>query len=628
MFQIAKAQGIRFMKNNNAETDPSRYRLESSALGTELQLISEKCINCKLCQKECKFLRQYGKPKEIADSYDPNSRATQSMAFECCLCQLCLAVCPVDINPSNMFLEMRREAVRQGNGVYPEHAAILAYERRGTSKKYTYYGLPEGCHTILFPGCNLPGTRPDKTKKLFKYMCQHIPSLGIVLDCCTKPSHDLGREAHFGSMFGEMKTFLINNGIKKVFVACPNCYKIFKNYGGDLTVQTVYEFISGNGFPIKKNINGSATIHDPCSLRFEEPIQSAIRDIVNRQGIAVNEMVHSGKKTLCCGEGGSVGFISPEISNKWSDIRKTEANGNRAVTYCGGCTDKLGKKIPTTHILDLLFEPQAALSGKVKASKAPLTYLNRLRLKNHFKKTINTAVTRERTFCSEKYNRKRGTVVRSLFLLLIIAAIILVRMTGAGQYLEQETLRQLVKGYGTLAPIVYMLIYTMAPALFLPGLPITIVGGILFGPFWGVVYTITGATLGACVAFLVSRYIAADWVASKLISPRWQHLDQGVERHGWKIVAFTRLIPLFPFNLLNYAFGLTRIKFSHYAVTTFICMLPACIAFIVFSSSLLDGLKGKISPAFIVGFLLIALVSLIPFFCKRYKIKKEISDSL
>lgn len=616
------------MERDSAETDNSRYRTQTSSLGTELQLISEKCINCRLCQEECEFLRHYGKPKEIADSYDPNSREGQSMPFECSLCQLCSAVCPVDINPANMFLEMRREAVRQGNGDYPEHGRILGYERRGVSRRYSWYGLPEGCNTILFPGCNLPGTRPNKTIKLFEYMSQHIPFLGIVLDCCTKPSHDLGREAYFHSMFGEMRTFLVNSGIKKVFAACPNCYNIFKYYGGDLTVKTVYEFISGNGFPTNIDINNTVTIHDPCSLRFEEPIQSAVRNIVTRQGIAINEMVHSGKKTLCCGEGGSVGFVSPEISKKWGGLRKQEANGTRTITYCGGCTSQLEKKIPTTHILDLLFEPESAMSGKVKASKAPMTYVNRLRLKDHFKKAISSTLSRERTFTSEENSRKGRTVVRALFLLLIIAAIISARLTGASHYLEQETLRQLVQEYSALAPIIYMLIYTIAPALFLPGLPITIAGGILFGPFWGVVYTIIGATTGACVAFLVSRYIARDWIASKLRSPRWQRLDRRVERNGWKVVAFTRLIPLFPFNLLNYAFGLTKIKFAHYAATTFICMLPACVAFIVFSSSLPDILKGNMSPAFIAGLFLIVLVCLIPFFYRRYKSKKGVPDPL
>ncbi len=174
----------------------------------------------------------------------------------------------------------------------------------------------------------------------------------------------------------------------------------------------------------------------------------------------------------------------------------------------------------------------------------------------------------------------------------------------------------------------YMLLYTVAPVLFLPGLPITLAGGILFGPFWGVVYTITSSTAGACLAFLVSRYVARDWVASKLKGPRWRRLDGGVERQGWKVVAFTRLIPVFPFNLLNYAFGLTKVKFLHYAVATFFFMLPACIAYIVFSSSLLDILRGKISPTFVAGLLLVVAVSLIPVLYNRYKEKKGTEDPL
>jgi uncharacterized membrane protein YdjX (TVP38/TMEM64 family) len=88
------------------------------------------------------------------------------------------------------------------------------------------------------------------------------------------------------------------------------------------------------------------------------------------------------------------------------------------------------------------------------------------------------------------------------------------------------------------------------------------------------------------------------------------------------VVAFTRLVPLFPFNLLNYAFGLTKIGFLPYAVTTFFCMLPACIAYIVFSSSLLDLLRGKASPALIGGIVLLVAVSLIPALVKRFSRRK------
>ncbi|MFA4920020.1 MAG: VTT domain-containing protein [Thermodesulfovibrionales bacterium] len=609
------------------EAHASKERI-SSSLWKELETVSQKCINCKLCQKECEFLRRYGKPKEIADSYNPGDKKHQAMPFECSLCRLCAAVCPVKINPADMFLEMRREAVRQGNGDYPEHAGILGYEKRGTSKRYTYYALPVGCDTVFFPGCTLPGTHPDKVIKLYEHMKKTIPSLGIVLDCCTKPSHDLGRDNYFNSMFKEMKDFLTVNGIQNILVACPNCYKVFRKYGGKLSVKTVYEFIAENGLPDTGKAEGVIAIHDPCALRFEESVHSAIRNIATKKNLIIEEMPHARGKTLCCGEGGSVGFLSPDLAGNWGLLRKKETNGNRILTYCAGCANYLNSITPTSHIVDLIFEPEITLAGREKVAKAPITYMNRLKLKKHFQKSVHAPVTRERTFSAGEDTGRKGFLKRSLFLLFIIAAILTVRFTGITNYLEQDALRQWIQGYGILAPVVYMLIYTIAPALFLPGLPITIAGGILFGPFWGVIYTITSATLGACVAFLVSRYIARDWIEHKLRGPKWRRLDEGVENHGWKIVAFTRLIPLFPFNLLNYAFGLTKIKFLHYAITTFICMLPACIAFIVFSSSFLDLLKGKISPTLIIGFGLIILVSLIPLFYRKYKAKKGLTDPI
>src|SRR3990172_7691178 len=137
-------------------------RLVRASLEKELKIVSEKCIECKLCVKECAFFRKYGTPKEIADSYNPADKDHLSMPFECSLCRLCAAVCPVNIDPSRMFLELRRENVKRGGGDYPEHSVLLAYERRGTSRLYTHYAIPIGCDTVFFPGCALSGTRPDK----------------------------------------------------------------------------------------------------------------------------------------------------------------------------------------------------------------------------------------------------------------------------------------------------------------------------------------------------------------------------------------------------------------------------------------------------------------------------------
>jgi len=93
-----------------------------------------------------------------------------------------------------------------------------------------------------------------------------------------------------------------------------------------------------------------------------------------------------------------VGFVTLNYAKKWGALRKDETNGNRIITYCAGCANFLGGITPTGHIVDLLFQPEATMAGQVKVSKAPLTYLNRLKLKKRFKKSVDAAITRERTF--------------------------------------------------------------------------------------------------------------------------------------------------------------------------------------------------------------------------------------
>jgi uncharacterized membrane protein YdjX (TVP38/TMEM64 family) len=312
-------------------------------------------------------------------------------------------------------------------------------------------------------------------------------------------------------------------------------------------------------------------------------------------------------------------MLSPDLAASWGALRKKEAGGRRIITYCAGCVQALGSHTPTNHLVDVLFAPEQTLAGRKKGAGAPLTYLNRLLLKRDFKRKEGFVVIRERTFTVEQDKPKKRSWKSLLFLALLVAAVAGVHLSGAAQYLQQEKLQALIASYGALAPAIYILIYALAPVLFLPGLPITIAGGIAFGPVWGVVYTIIGSTIGASLAFLVARYAARDWVASKLTGPKWEKLDSEVAQHGWKVVAFTRLIPAFPFNLLNYAFGLTKVSFVQYAVTSFFCMLPACIAFIVFSSSLLGLIKGNVSPTALLGIGLIVLVSLLPVAYRKFK---------
>jgi uncharacterized membrane protein YdjX (TVP38/TMEM64 family)/rhodanese-related sulfurtransferase len=164
----------------------------------------------------------------------------------------------------------------------------------------------------------------------------------------------------------------------------------------------------------------------------------------------------------------------------------------------------------------------------------------------------------------------------------VVLAFVLVAGIALGlvyrEQLDLEALRGLIASVGTAGPLLFMVLYAAGTVLFLPGSLLTLAGGALFGPAWGTFYNLTGATLGAVLAFLVARYLAAEWVQARA-GGLLGRLVRGVEVEGWRFVAFTRLVPLFPFNLLNYALGLTRIPFLHYLVATGLCMLPGAIAY-------------------------------------------------
>ncbi|MBX5452493.1 MAG: VTT domain-containing protein [Acidobacteriia bacterium] len=157
---------------------------------------------------------------------------------------------------------------------------------------------------------------------------------------------------------------------------------------------------------------------------------------------------------------------------------------------------------------------------------------------------------------------------------------------------EPAALNAWLRRLGIFAPAVFIALYGVGTVVFLPGWVFSLVGGALFGPLWGALIDLIGATLGATLAFLTARYLAGDWVAKKA-PERLKPFFTGVEAEGWRFVALLRLIPLFPFNLTNYVLGLTKIGLVPYVVTSFICMAPGAIAYTWLGYSGREALAGN-----------------------------------
>jgi uncharacterized membrane protein YdjX (TVP38/TMEM64 family) len=141
-----------------------------------------------------------------------------------------------------------------------------------------------------------------------------------------------------------------------------------------------------------------------------------------------------------------------------------------------------------------------------------------------------------------------------------------------------------VKNLGSLGPIAFVIIYNLATIFFIPGSVLTLGGGVLFGVFWGSIYVFIAATFGAIFAFLIGRYLSRDWVYKQIEKyPKFQAIDRAVAREGWKIVLLTRLSPLFPFNLLNYALGITQVSLKDYIFGS-IGMFPGTVMYVYIGS--------------------------------------------
>ena len=197
----------------------------------------------------------------------------------------------------------------------------------------------------------------------------------------------------------------------------------------------------------------------------------------------------------------------------------------------------------------------------------------------------------------------RAAGLRLVLVIVIVGAgIAAARWLGVGE--QVGALRGWIEGLGSLGPVVYAGIYAAAVVAAVPGSVLSFGAGALFGAGVGIVVVSVGATLGASLAFLVARYVGRDAIVARFSHKEgFQRLERMTEERGAMIVALTRLIPLFPFNLLNYGFGLTRVRFGTYVFWSWLCMLPGIVVFVAGTDAVVQFLMGGRVPGIVLAVL-------------------------
>lgn len=564
------------------------------------------CNACAKCQKVCQFLGTHGKPDEILKKDDDT-------VFECTNCRACTIVCPFKLSPSDAIYTKKTTLLQSGNVSERVKNALnssRAFAYRGHKFPFSHYTK---CETAFWPGCGLAGVSPEIVKSSVKSLSKRLDKpVGLILDCCFDPCYQIGDVMTVKDACSEIQKRLEACGVKEVITGCGNCTKILSMYLQGIKVRHILEVLQKDDL---SDLPQDITLHNPCpSFRFEG-LQGKTKDIIS----AKSNMANSNTLPNCCGLGGGLHHLNTDLSdafakkaisvnphtdnviedNKKASDTKNTNTPQTILTYCMGCKSKFinqGQK--AYHVLE-------TLPGVKRLEDVPSSlkkYINRISLS-----------------ASSKINLKKVSL-----LIVLVTVIILTTKFRAEGYISVDSIIKFIESNRVLAPALFIAFYAIAPTVFIPSLALTLGAGFIWGPIWGSLFAITGATIGATVPFLLSRYIMGDWVKRRFSEERWHALNTKVNTHGWKAVAFTRIVPIFPYPVLNYLFGITPIPLIHYVLATFLFMLPACVAYTAFGSSMGELiLKGNIK-GLVLGIVIASIAMLIPFALK--KMVKKVGD--
>lgn len=178
----------------------------------------------------------------------------------------------------------------------------------------------------------------------------------------------------------------------------------------------------------------------------------------------------------------------------------------------------------------------------------------------------------------------KSSSIRLIVLVVVgVGLFVAAWLLDAGTYLQSAL--AWIREIGWIGMMVFFVLYVAATVLFVPGSILTLGAGVIYGVGLGTAVVSISSTIGATAAFLVGRYVARSWVAEKVSgNARFAAIDDAVGREGWKIVGLTRLSPIFPFNLLNYAYGLTKVSLRDYFFASWIGMLPGTVMYVYIGS--------------------------------------------
>ncbi len=304
----------------------------------------EQCTSCGKCRGHCAVLSRYGTPAQALAG--PRALA---FAYACSLCGLCRELCPQQVDTAAAARALRRSAFAGSRHPRRRWFGKRLYEGLGRVAPFRRHLIPPGAETVLFPGCALAGTRPQAVLRLWQQLRATGSGVGLVLDCCSALSRNLGNEGGFRRHAERLTRSLQERGVTRILLACPTCHDALHAAGLPFRMEPVYAALDAlpQGTPGEPT---RYTVHDPCSARRYPEWQTAARRALGGSGAQLIDLPYTRATTLCCGAEGD-----PQLAPPRQRADAFSAAPAPMATYCASCVQQLERLSPVRHVLDVLY---------------------------------------------------------------------------------------------------------------------------------------------------------------------------------------------------------------------------------------------------------------------------------
>ena len=394
--------------------------------------------DCMQCVRKCAYLKEYkAYPKAYTRQIYNNGavimaiRQANTMINSCMLCGLCEEICPEDFSMEKLCLSVREELVENKqmpptahefalNDMFfaNEEALIeksaptngttaLSTEKSLTDTKKatpnTQKSLTDTEKTtpstgksayVFFPGCQLTGISPHLVEESYKFLQENFAhSVALYTHCCGAPAHWAGQKELFKNLRETIKEAWNNFGQATFIVTCPTCIKMFQEFLPEIKTLSLWEILLNTDIAHALINKKEYILHDSCSARHNLPLQKDIRKIADKYSLTFHEPELSKSLTQCCGFGGLLDNVNPNLAKKAAkeriDTLQAVKDTTSIVTYCAMCKNMFAKTgVKAVHFLEILFPNATSYHDETMLIGISLRRENRLKLKNRLLKNI------------------------------------------------------------------------------------------------------------------------------------------------------------------------------------------------------------------------------------------------